>query len=108
MKRDLCLFRVAKCHDYKEIKTSQGEMKASQDDMKAELTQVNAKQDEMKAKQDKMRAKQDEMQATQNEIKVRKMGSGWRDGQKPIHIFKKGCNFSVSIVVNAAMSKKCW
>ena len=97
--KDLCLFRVAKCHACKEIKTSQGEMKASQDDMKAELTQVNAKEDEMKAKQD-------EMQATQNEIKVRQMGWWWRSGQKPIHIFKKICYFLVSIVVNTEMSNK--
>ena len=61
--RDLCLFRVAKCHDCKEIKASQGEIKG-------ELTKVYAKQNEMKAKQDEMQAKQDEMQASQNEIKA--------------------------------------
>ena len=76
--RDLCLFRVAKCQDCKEIKASQGEMKASQGEMKAsqgemkaELTQVNAKQNEMKGKQNEMKAKQDEIKAKNDEMKVK-------------------------------------
>ena len=63
--RDLCLFRVAKCHDCREIKAIQNEMTTNQGEMKAELSQVNAKQNEIKAKQDEMGARQNEIEVRQ-------------------------------------------
>jgi hypothetical protein len=32
--RELCQFRITKCHECKDIKASQAEMKASQDEVK--------------------------------------------------------------------------
>jgi hypothetical protein len=52
--KNLCQFRIAKCHDCKDIKASQNEMKASQDEIKAS-------QDEMKVQNTRM----------EDEIKVR-------------------------------------
>ena len=48
--RELCQFRIPKCHDCRDIKASQHDMKASQHDMKAS-------QDEMKASQDAIKVK---------------------------------------------------
>ncbi len=82
--RELCQFRIAKCHDCREIKTNQAkgeaeiaqmkekqdEMKASQDEMKANQDEMKASQDEMKSCLDKMKSTQDEMKSTQDEVKA--------------------------------------
>jgi hypothetical protein len=52
--KNLCQFRIAKCHDCKDIKASQNGMKASQNEMKAS-------QEEMKVLNTRM----------EDEIKVR-------------------------------------
>ncbi|CAB3991876.1 RING finger 151-like [Paramuricea clavata] len=67
--KNLCQFRIAKCHDCKDIKASQNGMKASQDGMKASQDEMKASQDEMKASQNEMKASQDEIKASQDEIK---------------------------------------
>ena len=69
--KHFCHFRVAKCHDCREIKASQGEMNVQLSQVSAKQDEMKAKQDEMKAKQDEMKAKQDEMEARQNKIMVR-------------------------------------
>ena len=48
--KNICKFRIAMCHDCREIKGSQDKMKASQDEMKAS-------QDEMKASLDKIKVR---------------------------------------------------
>ncbi|CAB3991874.1 RING finger 151-like [Paramuricea clavata] len=58
--RNLCQFRIAKCHDCKDIKASQNGMKASQDEMKAS-------QDEMKVQNTRM---EDEIKEFQSEVKI--------------------------------------
>ena len=60
--RDLCQFRIAKCHDCREIKANQAKGEA-------EIAQVKEKQDEMKGSQDEMKASLDEIKSTQDEVK---------------------------------------
>ncbi len=61
--RELCQFRIAKCHDCREIKANQAKGEA-------EIAQVKAKQDEMKGSQEEMKSSQDEMKLTLNEVKA--------------------------------------
>ncbi|CAB4029088.1 E3 ubiquitin- ligase NRDP1-like [Paramuricea clavata] len=56
--RELCQFRIAKCHDCKDIKASQDEMKASQDEMKASQDAIKENVDEIKQTQAEMKADQ--------------------------------------------------
>ena len=74
---NFCQFRVAKCHDCREIKVSQDEMqesldemKASQDEMQESLNEMKASQDEMQESLDEMKASQYVMKASQDEMKV--------------------------------------
>ncbi len=81
--RELCQFRITRCHDCGEIKTNQvkeeaeiaqvkekqDEMKGSQDEMKGNLDEMKGSQDEMKASLDEMKASQDEMKSRQDEMK---------------------------------------
>ena len=60
--KNLCQFRIPKCHDCKEMKASQDEMKASQDKMKAS-------QDEMKKNVDEIKHAQAQMDVKLTEIK---------------------------------------
>jgi hypothetical protein len=41
--RELCQFRIPKCHDCRDIKASQHDMKASQDEMKASQDAIKVK-----------------------------------------------------------------
>ena len=41
--RELCQFRIPKCHDCRDIKASQDEMKGSQDEMKVSQYQIKVK-----------------------------------------------------------------
>jgi hypothetical protein len=59
--KNLCQFRIAKCHDCRDIKASQNEMKTSQNEMKAS-------QDELKASQNEINVQNTRME---DEIKVR-------------------------------------
>ena len=59
--KNLCQFRITKCHDCKDIKASQNGMKASQDEMKASQEEMKASQDEIKVQNTRM----------EDEIKVR-------------------------------------
>ncbi|CAB4010527.1 RING finger 151-like [Paramuricea clavata] len=68
--KNLCQFRIAKCHDCKDIKASQNGIKASQEEMKASQDEMKASQNEMKASQEEMKASQDELKASQNEMKA--------------------------------------
>jgi E3 ubiquitin-protein ligase NRDP1 len=65
---NLCLFRVAKCHD-REIKAILDENRAEIAEVKRRQEEIKANQDEIKSVQNEMRANQDEMKAKQNEIK---------------------------------------
>jgi hypothetical protein len=56
--RELCQFRIAKCHDCREIKANQAKGEA-------EIAQVKEKQDEMKGSLDEMKGSLDEMKASQ-------------------------------------------
>ncbi|XP_028414542.1 kelch-like protein 5 [Dendronephthya gigantea] len=81
--KDLCEFRIAKCHDCKEIRASQEKtrktvevMKQSQAEMKVEsnkmkdcVDQVKVTQDEIKTNQSEIKTSQDEMKAESNRIK---------------------------------------
>ena len=60
--RELCQFRIAKCHDCREIKANQAKGEA-------ETVQVKEKQDEMKGSLDEIKASQDQMKSTQDELK---------------------------------------
>jgi hypothetical protein len=53
--KNLCQFRIAKCHDCRDIKASQNEMKASQEEMKVQNTRM---EDEIKVRPDFIRYKQ--------------------------------------------------
>ncbi len=75
--RELCQFRIPKCHDCTEIKTNQAkgeaetaQVKAKQDEMKGSQDEMKASLDEMKSRQDEMKASLDEMKSTQNEVKA--------------------------------------
>ena len=82
--RELCQFRITRCHDCGEIKTNQAkeeaeiaQVKGSQDEMKGSLDEMKGRQDEMKGTldemkgtQDEMKSRQDEMKSTLNEVKV--------------------------------------
>ncbi len=72
--RELCQFRIAKCHDCREIKTNQeveiAQMKEKQEEMKANQDQMKASQDKMKSSLDEIKSTQDEMKSTQDEVKA--------------------------------------
>ncbi|XP_028414546.1 spermatocyte protein spe-26-like [Dendronephthya gigantea] len=74
--KDLCEFRIAKCHDCKEIRASQEEtkksvevMKQSQAEMKLESKKMTDCVNHMKITQDEIKTSQDEMKAESNQIK---------------------------------------
>ncbi len=46
--KNLCQFRVAKCHDCRDIKVTQDEMKVTQNEMKANQDEMKVRQDELK------------------------------------------------------------
>ena len=75
--RELCQFRIAKCHDCREIKANQAkeeaeiaQVKKTQGEMKGSLDEIKGRLDEMKGTQDEMKSQQDEMKSTQNEVKA--------------------------------------
>ncbi|XP_028414513.1 kelch-like protein 40b isoform X2 [Dendronephthya gigantea] len=95
--KNFCQFRLAKCHDCKnikknvdetnvritaietkleemkrkqdEIKINVDEIKASQVETSVQMTAIGSIQDEMKRKQDEMKKNQNEMKTSQNEMK---------------------------------------
>ena len=67
--RDLCQFRIAKCHDCREIKANQAKGEAEIAQVKEKQDKMKGSQDEMKASQDEMKASLDEMKSTQDEVK---------------------------------------
>ncbi|XP_028414692.1 kelch-like protein 20 [Dendronephthya gigantea] len=74
--KDLCEFRIAKCHDCKEIRASQEEtkksvevMKQSQAEMKVESNKMKDSVNQMKVTQNAMKTSQDETKAESNRIK---------------------------------------
>ena len=79
--RELCQFRIAKCHDCREIKANQAkgeaeiaQMKEKQDEMKASQDEIKSSQDEMKSSLDEMKSTQDKMKSTQGETGVKIQG----------------------------------
>ncbi|XP_028414496.1 spermatocyte protein spe-26-like isoform X1 [Dendronephthya gigantea] len=74
--KDLCEFRIAKCHDCKEIRASQEEtkktvevMKQSQAEMKVESNKMKDSVDEVKVSQRKIKTSQDKIKSEWNKIK---------------------------------------
>ncbi|XP_028414521.1 kelch-like protein 12 [Dendronephthya gigantea] len=74
--KDLCQFRIAKCHDCKDIKKNVDETKVgmttierNQDEMKNNVDEIKASQVEMKRNQDEIKQNQDEMKRNQDEMK---------------------------------------
>ncbi len=75
--RELCQFRIPKCHDCREIKANQAkgeaeiaQVKEKQDEMKGSLDEMKGSLDEMKGSQDEMKGSLDEMKSTQDGVKA--------------------------------------
>ncbi|XP_028414499.1 E3 ubiquitin-protein ligase PDZRN3-B-like [Dendronephthya gigantea] len=63
--KDLCEFRIAKCHDCKEIRASQEETKKTVEVMKQSQAEMKAESNKMKDSVDQMKVTQDEMRRSQ-------------------------------------------
>ncbi|XP_028414696.1 spermatocyte protein spe-26-like isoform X1 [Dendronephthya gigantea] len=67
--KDLCEFRIAKCHDCKEIRASQEETKKTVEVMKQSQAEMKVESNKMKDCVDQVKITQDEMKAESNKIK---------------------------------------
>ncbi|CAB3991085.1 E3 ubiquitin- ligase NRDP1-like [Paramuricea clavata] len=68
--RELCQFRIPKCHDCKDIKASQDAIKACEDAIKENVDEMKARQDEVMIKITGKESEQDEMNVKVNEMKA--------------------------------------
>ncbi|XP_028416168.1 kelch domain-containing protein 8B-like [Dendronephthya gigantea] len=68
--KDLCQFRIAKCHDCKDIKVSMAEVK---EDLKNKVDELAEKQDEISVKVNRMEENVNEMRRSQKEMNARQV-----------------------------------
>ncbi|XP_028414698.1 kelch-like protein 23 [Dendronephthya gigantea] len=67
--KDLCEFRIAKCHDCKEIRASQEETKKTVEAMKQSQVEMKVESNKMKDCVDQMKVTQDAMKRSQDKTK---------------------------------------
>ncbi|XP_028393375.1 E3 ubiquitin-protein ligase PDZRN3-B-like isoform X2 [Dendronephthya gigantea] len=68
--KDLCHYRIAKCHDCKDIKNNVNEIKASLDVTIDQMTAMKGRQDEMQRRGNEIKKNLDDLKARQDETNV--------------------------------------